>query len=112
MIELAESTIDAQYFLIKPDRAGSLFADTENRLELKVTDFGTGVDETLIPNLFEPFYTTESTGTGLGLYLSKELCEANNARLSYARAESGGSSFRISFFKQEESDISLQQSVA
>ncbi|MEM7364209.1 MAG: ATP-binding protein [Pseudomonadota bacterium] len=90
---------------------GSIDPDTQNPF-VEVTDFGTGVDETLIPNLFEPFYTTESTGTGLGLYLSKELCEANNARLSYERAETGGSSFRISFFRQEESDISLQQSVA
>ncbi len=64
---------------------------------LEVIDFGEGVDEPLVENLFEPFYTTETTGTGLGLYLSKELCAANDAHLSYARAETGGSSFKISF---------------
>lgn len=91
---------------------GSVDPDTRNPF-IEVIDFGTGVDESLIPNLFEPFYTTETTGTGLGLYLSKELCEANNARLSYSRADSGGSSFRISFFRQQETDnTTLHQSVA
>ncbi len=64
---------------------------------LEVIDFGDGVDDELVPNLFEPFYTTESLGTGLGLYLSKDLCEANDARLSYSKATTGGSCFRISF---------------
>ena len=64
---------------------------------LEVIDYGEGVKEELVHNLFEPFYTTEATGTGLGLYLSKELCEANNARLSYSKAFSGGSNFKITF---------------
>ena len=59
--------------------------------------YGDGVSDDLIANLFEPFYTTEATGTGLGLYLSKELCEANDARLIYSRADTGGGSFRITF---------------
>ena len=67
---------------------------------LEVIDFGTGIDDELAANLFEPFYTTEATGTGLGLYLSKELCEANDARLSYKRADTGGACFHIAFFKQ------------
>ncbi len=64
---------------------------------LEVIDFGEGVNDDDVANLFEPFYTTESTGTGLGLYLSKELCEANDARLNYSRAATGGGSFRITF---------------
>jgi len=65
---------------------------------IDVIDFGDGVAEELIPNLFEPFYTTEVTGTGLGLYLSRELCEANSARLSYSNRN--GSRFRISFVQR------------
>lgn len=67
---------------------------------LQVIDYGTGIDKELAANLFEPFYTTEAAGTGLGLYLSKELCEANNARLSYRRADTGGACFHIAFFNQ------------
>ncbi|MBD3647943.1 MAG: HAMP domain-containing histidine kinase [Pseudomonadales bacterium] len=66
---------------------------------LEVIDYGPGVDKDQESNLFEPFFTTEATGTGLGLYLSKELCEANNARLSYRHAPEGGGCFRITFFQ-------------
>lgn len=64
---------------------------------IEVIDFGDGISEENTESLFEPFYTTETTGTGLGLYLSRELCIANNARLSYRPAETGGACFRIAF---------------
>lgn len=67
---------------------------------IEVIDFGTGIEGEYLNNLFEPFYTTETSGTGLGLYLSKELCEANDARLDYRRAPTGGACFRVSFFNQ------------
>jgi two-component system, NtrC family, sensor histidine kinase PilS len=66
---------------------------------LNVIDFGLGVQNDLVANLFEPFYTTETSGTGLGLYLSKELCEANNATLSYSNSDVRGSCFHITFFQ-------------
>ena len=40
--------------------------------------------------LFEPFFTTATGGTGLGLYIAREVCEANNARLEYVETGSGG----------------------
>ncbi|QKQ27516.1 sensor histidine kinase [Candidatus Reidiella endopervernicosa] len=64
---------------------------------LEVIDFGGGIDEAIAENIFDPFFTTRSSGTGLGLYLAKELCEMNGARLEHRRAESGGASFRILF---------------
>lgn len=54
---------------------------------LRIADNGPGIPAEQLPNLFEPFYTTESGGTGLGLYLARELCEANRARLTYLGAE-------------------------
>jgi two-component system sensor histidine kinase PilS (NtrC family) len=50
-------------------------------LELHVTDDGEGVGDDLREHIFEPFFTTHSRGTGLGLYIARELCEANDARL-------------------------------
>ncbi|MBL8383727.1 MAG: PAS domain-containing protein [Burkholderiales bacterium] len=50
-------------------------------VELHVVDDGTGVSEEHAGKLFEPFFTTEARGTGLGLYIARELAEANHAAL-------------------------------
>ncbi|MBV7537338.1 PAS domain-containing protein [Duganella sp. sic0402] len=57
--------------------------DTAQRLELHVQDDGPGITPEVRAHLFEPFYTTSSKGTGLGLYLARELCLNNEARLDY-----------------------------
>jgi len=62
-----------------------------------IIDKGPGVDREQIEHLFEPFYTSEATGTGLGLYIAKELCESNEARLNYIPIPTGGSCFRITY---------------
>ncbi|MDX1733421.1 MAG: HAMP domain-containing sensor histidine kinase [Halioglobus sp.] len=60
-----------------------------------VIDSGEGVAAPEVSKLFEPFYTTHSEGSGMGLYLCKELCEINNADLSYRTTRDGQSCFRI-----------------
>ncbi|GGK01693.1 sensor histidine kinase [Pseudomonas matsuisoli] len=64
---------------------------------LDVIDDGPGVSSQQLQNLFEPFFTTESQGNGLGLYISRELCESNQARLDHQPREEGGTCFRITF---------------
>ncbi len=54
------------------------------RIELVVQDDGPGIDKATRGNLFEPFFTTHHRGTGLGLYLARELCLANDATLDYS----------------------------
>jgi len=71
--------------------------DNKSAPVLHVIDDGSGIDEKTEEHLFEPFHTTEATGTGLGLYISKELCEANQAQLSYKRTKQGKSCFSIHF---------------
>jgi two-component system sensor histidine kinase PilS (NtrC family) len=63
---------------------------------LHIVDDGPGVDKRLQSQLFEPFFTTYSGGTGLGLYIARELCASNNARLEYID-RSNGADFRISW---------------
>ena len=65
--------------------------------QLDVIDDGPGVDLRDQEKVFEPFFTTESKGNGLGLYIARELCEINQARLHYLRTHTGKSCFRISF---------------
>lgn len=75
-------------------RLRAAFASPGNVVQLDVADDGPGVAEALRTQLFEPFFTTDSTGTGLGLYIARELCEANGATLDYIEAPQGGQ-FRI-----------------
>ena len=57
--------------------------DSAGRMELHVQDDGPGITPEVRAHLFEPFYTTSSKGTGLGLYLARELCLNNEAKLDY-----------------------------
>lgn len=52
---------------------------------IDVIDEGNGIEEDQVDTIFEPFYTTKPTGAGLGLYLCKELCQANQADIIYMR---------------------------
>jgi two-component system sensor histidine kinase PilS (NtrC family) len=63
--------------------------DPANGVELAVADDGPGVPEPIRPHLFEPFFTTAASGTGLGLYIAREICDANNASLEYVEQPSG-----------------------
>lgn len=70
--------------------------DLESELPyIEVIDEGVGVADNDIEQIFEPFFTTESAGSGLGLYISRELCEGNQANLDYKRTVDGKSAFRI-----------------
>lgn len=72
---------------------------------LDVIDFGSGVQTSSIQKIFEPFHTTSTEGTGLGLYIARELCECNNARLSYVELPTAGGCFRISFSNPDRLNI-------
>lgn len=55
--------------------------DRQNDVIIDVLDTGIGIDNTSAEHLFEPFFTTDKAGTGLGLYLSQAFSEANYAQL-------------------------------
>ena len=71
--------------------------EAQGRPYLEVRDHGLGVDPATAEQIFEPFFTARSGGTGLGLYISRELCELNRATLLYLDRPGGGSIFRIVF---------------
>lgn len=62
-----------------------ILADTASEARLDVVDHGGGIPEDRLPELFEPFFTLKPEGTGLGLFLSRSLLEAQGGRLAYAR---------------------------
>lgn len=64
---------------------------------LEVADRGPGIADEMREQLFEPFATGRTGGTGLGLFISRELCECNRATLIYEARSGGGSVFRLVF---------------
>jgi len=80
----------------------------KGRPYVEVLDCGLGVDAATADKMFEPFYTERSGGTGLGLYISRELCELNRATLLYLDRPGGGSIFRIVFADPDRWDAELE----
>ena len=64
-------------------------------VDLDVVDHGPGIPPAVAARLFEPFYTTSEHGTGLGLYIARQLCEANQGSLRFVPVSGGGACFRI-----------------
>jgi len=72
-------------------------AGVSGRPYLEVADRGTGIDERVVDRIFEPFFTARQGGTGLGLFIARELAQCNAAALLYEPRAGGGSIFRVVF---------------
>ena len=68
-----------------------------NRPYLEVADRGPGIEPHAVDRIFEPFFTGRKGGTGLGLFIARELCQLNRAILLYEPRGGDGSVFRIVF---------------
>lgn len=73
------------------------YLESSGRPYLEIADRGTGISPEQVDQIFEPFFTAQPGGTGLGLYISRELCERNGGSLRYHPRPGGGSVFRIVF---------------
>ena len=71
-------------------RIQAVLANAEGRVELHVVDDGPGVPANVREQVFEPFFTTHHQGTGLGLFIARELCSANGASLDLAPSTTCG----------------------
>jgi two-component system sensor histidine kinase PilS (NtrC family) len=64
---------------------------------LEIADRGPGIEPQVVDRIFEPFFTSRKGGTGLGLFIARELCQLNRAVLLYEPRDGDGSVFRIVF---------------
>lgn len=62
---------------------------------ISVEDDGPGIPDEQITHIFEPFYTTNKQGSGLGLYIARQLCEVNQAELTVDSSPGSGTRFHI-----------------
>ncbi len=74
---------------------------------ITILDHGDQLSPEVSRHLFEPFFTTSSTGTGLGLYISRDLAELNQAKLSYVLTPDQHSSFQLRLSNAEQPKIEL-----
>ncbi|HSG21511.1 MAG TPA: ATP-binding protein, partial [Azonexus sp.] len=71
-------------------RIEPVLVNEAGRVELHIIDDGPGVASAVREQVFEPFFTTHHQGTGLGLFIARELCVANGASLELASNASCG----------------------
>lgn len=81
-------------------------ATRETVIDIQDNGYGVGLDD--LDHIFEPFYTSEEDKPGLGLYLAKQFCEMNMARLDYVASQQGAR-FRITFPDIEHVKRKLEQ---
>ena len=74
---------------------------------IEVIDNGPGISREHQSHLFEPFFTTSSSGTGLGLYISRELAELNQAKLSYYLTDDNRSCFQLCLLNADQTIIDI-----
>jgi len=72
-------------------------ADRQGNASIEIRDAGPGIDAVTAPEIFNPFFTTRTQGTGLGLYIARELAESNGIRLEHHPVNPHGSCFRLTF---------------
>jgi two-component system sensor histidine kinase PilS (NtrC family) len=78
----------------------------QNIIEIQDNGYGVGLDD--LDHIFEPFYSSEASKSGLGLYLAKQFCEMNMARLDYVASQEGAR-FRITFPSIEQVEHQLDK---
>lgn len=100
-----QATLDAQVYVCLSE------TKDKNQAYIDVIDQGHGISEENSHHLFEPFFTTESQGTGLGLYLSRELCEANQAQLEYLDPKLGTIDWQSAPYSQLSTSINESSKV-
>lgn len=84
------------------DKEGSLSVSLESKnlsYILTVSDNGSGIDESIRDQIFSPFFTTKSggKGSGLGLYIVKNICKNHNADITVNSNQNQGTTFKILF---------------
>ena len=76
------------------EKTGSLNGN-EHQVVITVSDTGSGIPEDKINDVFRPFYTTKEEGTGLGLYITKQLVEKIGGRINVTSQLGQGTVFTV-----------------
>jgi signal transduction histidine kinase len=97
ILNLAMNAVEAMDTVSGRPRVLRICSETHNPagVLLTVEDSGTGIDPDNINRIFDAFFTTKSTGMGMGLSICRSIIEAHGGRLTAARAHPHGSVFQV-----------------
>ena len=92
VLNLVQNALDAT---AKGGMVSIIGQSTATQVQLQVRDTGSGIAAERLERIFEPLYTTKPGGTGLGLYIVREIVEAHGGQITVASAEGQGTTFTI-----------------
>jgi signal transduction histidine kinase len=96
ILNLVNNAIDSLSGLNIPEKIIRISTrDLDGQVEVCISDNGQGVEQDLIPNLFELMKSNKSAGMGLGLWLSKHIIERHQGKITYQTSHAGGAEFVI-----------------
>ena len=95
LVNLFRNAMEAMAEVAKREIVVSNARVAGDMIEIVVSDTGTGLTETVLTNLFRPFYTAKATGMGVGLSISRGIVEAHGGRMRAEANETGGAIFRF-----------------
>jgi signal transduction histidine kinase len=75
--------------------------EENSRIHIKVKDNGSGIEDAIAEKIFEPKFTTKTSGMGLGLPMIKNIIEAYDGNITYETILGEGSLFEVSFPKKQ-----------
>ena len=92
VLNLVLNAVDATE---KNGRIGLLVRQEEQMIELTVSDNGAGIAPENQARIFQPYFTTKKTGTGLGLFVSRKLVSEHGGSMDFESHPGEGTVFRI-----------------
>ena len=101
LLNIYKNSIDACYERNNRGNISTLVKSTENQIIIEIIDDGGGIPENLIDKIFDPYFSTKNkNGTGLGLYISKDIIENNLSGKLLVENRNGGACFIIKIHKE------------
>ncbi len=97
LINVILNAVQALHGRENPELSVIAAADCAN-VCLSIRDNGPGIRKENLERIFEPFFSTKTGGTGLGLFISHELAKMNRIRMEVFSEENSGTEVRLSFF--------------
>jgi signal transduction histidine kinase len=96
MLNLVQNGVQAAATSSQPGRQVQVTTTAaDGRIEVSVRDSGPGIDQGVLPRLFEPFVTTKARGLGLGLSISRTIVEQHGGSIAAINASGGGAEFQV-----------------